>query len=420
MFALVDCNNFYASCERAFNPQLRNKPVVVLSNNDGCAIARSQEAKALGIKMGQPIFKCWDLVKQHDVKVYSSNFVLYGDMSQRVMKILSEFSLNMEVYSIDEAFLSLDGFEHYGLQSYGSKIRDAVKQRIGLPVSVGIAKTKTLAKVANHIAKKDPERHNVFCLLDDNQIELYLKRLPVEKVWGVGRRRSRWLKHQGIETAYQLKAMPDAWLKQHLTITGLRTAQELRGISCIPLESMSAAKKAIATTRSFGYEVTNINELKEAICAYTAKTAEKVRKQNSVAGYLQIFIESNPFKPEHYYENSIGTHLSPPTAYTPRLTTLATSLLEKIYKSGYAYKRAGVILLHLTRQADSQNYLFDESYIGSKSQRLMDAIDKVNLSVNDGKLLFASEGLGKPWYMRQAHKSRRFTTRWGELLEVVV
>jgi len=417
VFALVDCNSFYVSCEKVFNPALKNKPVVVLSNNDGCAISRSQEAKDVGITMGVPIFKCEALVKQYDVKVFSANFVLYGDMSNRVMSALSSFTPNLEIYSIDEAFLLLEGYENYGYLSYGRKIRSTVKERTGIPVSVGIAPTKTLAKVANHIAKDNPKMEGVFCFLNEEDIDHWLGKTPVNEIWGIGHEKALFLNRYGISNALQLKKAPDAWIQKHLTVVTLRTVRELRGIPSISLDEIQPNKKAIVTSRTFGYEVSNLVEMEEAISAYVSKASEKMRSQNSVAGYIQVFIETNPFKGS-YYRNSASIDITPPTAYTPQLVEIAKKLLSKIYKDSYRYKSCGTMLTNFTDENMVQQDFFNPIYADSSKQNLMKVLDKHNRTNNSGQLFFASEGLGKPWYMKQSRKSKRFTTRWDELLEI--
>ena len=419
MFALVDCNSFYVSCERVFSPALEGKPVVVLSNNDGCAISRSSEAKALGIAMGAPIFKCEELVKRHDVKIFSANFVLYGDMSARVMSSLSSFTPHLEIYSIDEAFLSLEGFEHYGYLPYGQKIRSALKEWTGIPVSVGIAPTKTLAKAANHIAKDNPKTGGGFGLTDQKDIDRWLEKTPVQEIWGIGHQKALFLNSHGIINALQLKNTPDEWIKKHLTIMTLRTVHELRGIPSISFDETQPDKKAIITSRTFGYEVGRLEEMEEALAAYVAMAAEKMRGQNSVAGLLQVFIETNPFKGS-YYRNSVSIDLTPPSAYTPQLIQTAKKLLSGIYKDGYRYKSCGVMLTDFSHEERFQQDLFAPVYAQSARQRLMKVLDRHNHSSHGAPIFFASEGLSQPWYMKQAHKSRRYTTCWDELLEVRV
>ncbi len=417
IYALCDCNNFYVSCERLFCPSLNNKPVVVLSNNDGCIIARSNEAKAIGIAMGEPIFKVQDLVKKHQVQVYSANFCLYGDLSRRVMSTLSQFSPNMEVYSVDESFLSLDGFANHNLFDYAKTIRQTVRRNIGLPISIGIASTKTLAKIANRIAKKSAA-DGVFCFLDHQHIDSCLEKTAVENVWGIGPGKSEVLKRHGIENALQLKQAQDSWIKKNLTVISLKTVWELRGISCLPLEEVAPDKKAIGVSRTFGHDTHSFAELREAISAYIARAAKKLRSQNSVCGHIQVYIATNPFKGPTKYSNAAGMDLTPPCAYTPRLIELAGQLLRCIYKSEYTYKRAGVLLTGLEAESSVQEFLFDEHYQDSRRQQLMKVMDRYNSNTNFGKMFWAAEGITKPWFMKQAHKSQRYTTRWSEILTV--
>ncbi|MDQ1266391.1 MAG: Y-family polymerase, partial [Bacteroidota bacterium] len=291
--ALVDCNNFYASCERVFNPKLYGKPIVVLSNNDGIIVARSDEAKALGIKMGEPLFKIQDLVRRHNIQVFSSNYTLYGDMSCRVMRVLEQYSQDVEIYSIDEAFLSLWGMERNDLTEYCRNIRNIVRQWTGITVSVGIAETKTLAKLANRIAKKNPKFGGVLNLIGDPNIEEYLKITLVEDIWGVGRQYTKFLNNHGIKTAYDFVNSNDKWIKKNMTVMGLRTCFELRGIPCIKLEYAVPAKKAIVCSRSFGKPVIEKQELHEAVSLFTTRAAEKMRRQNSAASLLTVFLRTN-------------------------------------------------------------------------------------------------------------------------------
>ena len=370
--------------------------------------------------MGAPIFKCQDIVKQHDVKVFSANFVLYGDMSNRVMSVLSNFTPNLEIYSIDEAFLSLEGFEHLNLEDYGRKIRTEVKKQTGIPVSIGVAPTKTLSKVANHYAKDHPESSGVFTLMEEDKIIRILSQTPVKEIWGIGKEKAIFLNRNGIKTALELRNAPDDWIKKHLTIVTLRTVLELRGESCLSLEEVQPNKKAIATTRTFGYEVSQICEMEEAVSAYVSRSAEKLRRQKSLAGCVQVYVETNPFKTTPYYRNSASAIVSPPTADTPRLIEAAQKLLKRIYREGLRYKSCGVFLTNLCPQTQEQGYLFEEKYQGSARQKLMDVMDGYNRDTNSGKIFIAAEGLGKPWFMKQAHKSKRFTTRWDELLEIKI
>lgn len=413
-YALVDCNNFYVSCEIVFDPSLRGVPVVVLSNNDGCVVARSQQAKDIGISMGQPIFECRGLIKSHGGRVFSSNYVLYGDLSSRIMRILSKFTPNLEVYSIDEAFLLLRGFSYFDLEQYGHLISRTVKQCTGVAVSVGIGCTKTLAKVANYLAKKT-HKAGVYCLANNQDKDL--KSFPVEEIWGIGRQRSKWLRAQNIKTAYDFKMMPDRVIKKKMTVAGLRTAWELRGISCLDIEEMAPSKKAIGCSRMFGHSVNELSQVEEAVSAYIARACVKLRSQGSLAGYIHVQIETNRFRGP-YYNNVLGACVNPPTADTSLLIRYGKLLLKNIFCKGYDYKRAGVLLSDLSRDDLGQQYLIDPTYCLTKRQRLMQVIDRYNLSCASGKIQMAAEGLGKPWFMKQAKKSRRFTTCWNELLEI--
>jgi DNA polymerase V len=416
MFALVDCNSFYVSCERVFDPRLRGKPTVVLSNNDGCIISRSSEAKKF-LPMGAPVFQFESVIKKQNIHVFSANFGLYGDMSGRVMTVLSRFTPHLEIYSIDEAFLGLQGFT-VEAETYARDIRRAVGRETGIPVSIGIAPTKTLAKVANHFAKDHADTNGVFCLMDKEKINHLLGQLDVREIWGIGREKAELLKRNGIMNALQLKQAPDAWIKKHLSIASLRTVHELRGISCLTLEEAPPSKKAIGISRSFSSPLTELQDLDEALCAYTARATEKLRGQKTVAGYIQVYIETSPFKNEPFYRNAAGSTVTPSTAYTPHLVQIASKLLKGIYREHLKYKKCGVILSHLSAEEADEPFLFEPPYQNSPRQKLMAAVDKHNRETNSGKLFWASEGLGKAWSMKQTLVSKRFTTRWDELLEV--
>ena len=341
IFALVDANNFYASCERVFDPSLRGKPVVVLSNNDGCAIARSNEAKALGIKMGQPFFEWKAMVKTHGVRVLSANFALYGDISQRIMETLKQFTPDIEVYSIDEAFLGLEACRIDDFEKFGQDIRRTVLKHTGVPVSVGIARTKTLAKLANHIAKKRPGQDGVCSLLKQDVADHFMGELPVEEVWGIGGRKAQWLRERGYCSVLALKNADDRIIKKNLSVMSLRTIYELRGIACLGLTDVEPDKKSIATTRTFAKEVREHGELEEALCVYTARAAEKMRAQGSAAGYMQVFVSTSPFKP-NYYANAAAGRLDPATGYTPDLMTYARCFLDQIYVLAFAQRSVGL------------------------------------------------------------------------------
>lgn len=412
LFALVDCNNFYVSCERVFNPSLWNRPVIVLSNNDGNIISRSNEAKALGLKMGAPFFECADIIRKHDVKVFSSNYALYGDMSGRVMQTLSQCAPEMEIYSIDEAFLSFTGIST-DMTVYGHYIKDMVKQWTGMPVSIGIGPSKTLAKLANHIAKKRPGYNGVLNITDHPDFEKLLDSVDVGDVWGVGPAYSNMLKSRGISTALKLSRAPDAWVRKHMTVMGLRTARELRGDPCMGLE-MPDPKKGIVSSRSFGRPVEKLEELEEALAAYTARAAEKLRAQNSVASYITVFLATNRFKPEPQYYNRVTSRLPVQTAYTPELISQAHACLRKIYRPGFRYKKTGIMFLDIIPECDTQLNLFASADI-ERRKALMLAVDGINKRLGRGTVQFASEGSGRPWAMRREYLSARCTTQWGEI-----
>jgi DNA polymerase V len=413
-FALIDCNNFYISCERVFNPKLMHRPVVVMSNNDGCVIARSKEAKALGIPMGAPVFQYTAHFKQHSVITCSSNYTLYADMSQRVMQTLELVSPDIQVYSIDEAFILV---EAKNALEQGAKARKLVLQHTGIPTSVGIAATKTLAKAANSLAKK-MSSNSVFLIEEDSR-ETILRELPVEEIWGIGRQISQFLHFHGIETAWQLCQVDDDWLRKNLTVTGLRTAWELRGIPCLLLEEDSASKKSIITSRSFGKPVVKLEELQEAIASYTSRAAEKLREQGSLASSIAVSLESRRNYETGIYTPQIYLDLPEPTAYTPLLVHHAKELLKTIYRSGLVYKKAGIFLGGLVSNC-YQTDLFANSIDVEKQQVLMKLMDRANLQYGRKILRFASEGKDQSWKMRRNKCSAHFTTRWDEILRIKI
>ncbi len=420
LYALVDCNNFYVSCERVFDPGLEGKPVVVLSNNDGCVIARSNEAKALGIKMGVAVYQVTDLLKKHRVEVYSSNYTLYADLSNRVMRTLSQFSPEVENYSIDEAFLRFRNFPPGPevLTAYCRNLKKVVKQWTGVPVSVGVGPTKTLAKLANNRAKKVPGFGGVLDLSHYRQGELdeLLDQVPVEDIWGIGQRKGRFLRQNGLETAFQFKHAEDRWIQKHLTITGLRTAKELRGEPVIPFELAPRRKKMIACAKGFGRPVESLDAMKEALAAYTARVAEKLRAQASIAGTLQVFVQTNPFNPtQPQYATSVTLHLPTATAYTPELIAQALRQLEKIYRPGYVYRRVGIMLSNIRPANQIQLNMFRPSQDFEREDRLMAALDEVNRLCGRNTLRFGAGGLKQEWQMRQARVSPRYTTSWEDL-----
>lgn len=414
VFALIDCNNFYASCERVFNPKLNGKPVVVLSNNDGCVVARSNEAKALGIGMGVPEFQIRPLLRAHQVQVFSSNYTLYGDMSQRVMETLEQFCPDLEIYSIDEAFLSLSGFASRNLTDYGQTIRTTVKRWTGIPVSVGIAETKTLAKLANRVAKRTPDTGGVFDLRACPDRLALLGRIPVEEVWGIGPNHARMLMGHGITTVLQLTQANDQWIRKLLGIVGLRLVTELRGISCLDLEQCPPPKQGLTCSRSFGKPVTTLAEMEEAVSAYASRVAEKVRREQSAATVLSVFLTTNTFKDTPQYSNALTLTLSVATDSTPELIHQAILGIRKLYREGYQYKKAGVTLTGLVPARQIQSDLFDLKD-RTRSTRLMAALDAINERWGAGTLQYASDGLAKPWKAQFHRRSPAYTTSWDEL-----
>ncbi len=411
IFALVDCNNFYASCERVFNPKLNHRPVVVLSNNDGCVVARSNEAKALGIPMGIPEFKIRPLIKQHQVAVFSSNYTLYGDMSQRVMDTLGTLCPDLEIYSIDEAFLSLTGFASRNLSDYGRLIRARVKQDTGIPVSVGIAPTKTLAKIAGGIAKKSES--GVFDLTGADR-ESILAKTQVADIWGIGRAHTHFLHTHGIMTALQLSEASDQFIRKQMGIVGLRLVMELRGVSCLELEQCPSPKKGITCSRSFGRSITELHEMEEAISTYVSRAAEKLRREKLAVSCLSVFLHTNQFKDTPQYSNALTVTLPAQTDSTPELIAAAISGIRRIWRDGFAYKKAGVMFLSLVPASQIQTSLFD-SADRSRAKTLMATLDAINHRFGAGTLQYASSGIAKGWKASFNHCSPAYTTRWDEL-----
>ena len=411
IFALVDCNNFYVSCERIFNPKLQGRPVVVLSNNDGCIVARSNEAKALGIGMGVPAFEVEKILEKNNVEVFSSNYALYADMSSRVMKTLSRFTPDMEVYSIDEAFLNLAGF-NCSLSDYGGKICRTVKQWTGIPVTVGIGRTKTLAKIANRIAKHSGKADGIQDLTGTASLDEILAAMPVEKIWTVGIKTTIKLKRAGIKTALDLQRADINWVRQKFGLVGVRTVYELRGMSCYPLEQNPPVKKSIAVSRSFGKPVESIEELKEAIASYCSRAGEKLRQHGLAAGLMTVYVTTSRFI-ENKYFNSSTIEFDVATSDTTELIRGALRCIGKLYRRGFLFKKAGIVLNGLVSEERIQGNLFD-SVDREISGRLMQAIDAVNTRLNC-PLRWAAEGLGQPWKARFNRRSYRYTTRWDEL-----
>ncbi|QHT66413.1 Y-family DNA polymerase [Rhodocytophaga rosea] len=420
MFGLVDANNFYASCQRVFDPSLINKPVVVLSNNDGCIVARSNEAKALGIQMGEPYFKAKPVIEKYGVKVFSSNYELYGDMSSRVMNILAELAPETEIYSIDECFLSFPQWPSQHLLSHGKTIRDRVKQWTGIPVSIGLAPTKTLAKAANKVAKK---ANGIQLLRETREIDTVLETMDVSDLWGVGRQYAKFLKSNNIHTALQLKHAKDGWVKKNLTIVGLRLVYELRGIPCLSLESVAPAKKAICHSRSFPKNVTLLNDLKAAVANFTARCGEKLRHQGSCAGMLQVFLHTNKFNADKPQYNSSRTIKLPVATHsTPELIHYALQALSLLYQEGYEYKKAGVIVTGIVPKNEVQLDLFD-SVDRARQEILTGVTDTLNSRKGRNTVIVAEQNFpdkNTAWKMERNYLSPCYTTKWEELWMVTV
>ena len=418
MFALIDCNNFYVSCERVFNPKLNNRPVVVLSNNDGCAISRSNEAKALGIPMGAPAFKYEKIFRKHNVEVFSSNFTLYGDMSSRVMSILSKYTPNIEIYSIDEAFLKFEGFDNYDLESYCKKIQKIVLKHTGIPISIGIAPTKALSKVANRIAKKFPEKTNGVHLIDSNKKRVkVLKWLKIKDVWGIGFRHTERLKNIGIHTAYDFINLEDGWVRKNMSVVGLRLKKELEGKSVLSLEEVKKKKKAIATTRSFEGTIADYEKIKERISTFAICCAEKLRAQQSNCSSIYVFVRSNKFqKNKPQYRNGIVITIPFSTNSNIVISKYAVEGLKKIFRQGIDYKKAGVIVMGLNSINNYQYNLFENEDI--KHQNLMRTIDFIQKKEGQSKIKLASQDLKKRWKMKQEKLSASYTCKINEIIKV--
>ena len=417
MYSLVDCNNFYASCERRFNPSLNGKPVIVLSNNDGCAVARSNEAKALGIKMGVPVFQIKDLVEKHNVKVFSSNYELYGDLSNRVMKILSEFSPISEIYSIDECFLQMEGYDtFFDLKQMGLEMKTKVQKQVGIPISVGFAESKALAKVANKIAKKFPNETGGVHIIDSEELRIKaLKWTEIGDVWGIGRQLTKKLQAIGVYNAYQFTQLGDVWVRKNMTVQGLRLKHDLMGKPSIQMEEVQD-KQNIACTRSFKNMLNTYTDISERVSTFSGSLGEKLRKQKSHCNMITVFVLSNQHRQDleqHRASRTIKTDF--PTNSTLEINRLAQMVLKSIMKEGINYKKAGVIVSALTPADTFQLKLYGGE--NPKHIDLMAAIDKTNNKMGN-VIRFGSNSLGKRWIMRQEQLSNRCTTNWNEILKV--
>jgi len=423
IFALVDCASFYASCEQVFAAAVHKKPAIVLSNNDGCIVALDGLAKKLGLKRGQPVFKHQELIRTHDVQVFSSNYTLYQEMSARVMAVLAEFSDLLEVYSIDEAFLDLSYQQIGDLTEFGRTMKERVRQYTGIPVRVTFAPTKCLTKIACELVKMNPKYGDVLDLTTwmPQQLDESLSRVAIEDVWGVGPKYARFLNNYGIDTAKDLRDADERWIRKSLTVVGARIQAELRGTSCIPLEVKRAPKQQIICSKSFGKEIAQEDEMKEAVSTYTARAAEKLREQESLASRITVFVRTNAFREDApQYANSFTIDLPHPTAFTPDLFQYALKALHAIYKEGYSYKKAGVELSRITPMPVVQPDLFGEVTLSehNRQARFMYIVDALNRIYGRDTLFFAVQGIARSWKMRQAMLSGRYTTRWDELVVV--
>lgn len=413
-FALVDCNNFYASCERVFNPRLIGRPLAILSNNDGCVIARSEEVKQLCVPMGAPAHKHKETFRKNGVVVMSSNYSLYGDMSARVMETLRPNTRAMEVYSIDEAFLALDEWQGVDFARW---LRARVRQWTGIPVSIGIGPTKTLAKIANRITKKTPELGGVLDLALVKDIDETLSKIACEDIWGIGKRLAVRLAVGGIQNACDLKHGDSAWIRKTLGVVGERIQRELQGIPCLELEEMPSPKKGIASAKSFGRPVENLEELEEALATYTARAAEKLRSGGLVAKRIHVFVTTNPFSAKQpQYTAGADAALPHPSNHTPDLISVALRLLRQIYQTGHRYKKTGIFLTELVPEGAVQPDLFEPpSRVTARGQEIDRIVDDLNRKLGKNIVRYGAMGFDPSWAMRQVNRSGRFTTRWDEI-----
>ncbi|MES2617031.1 MAG: Y-family DNA polymerase [Bacteroidota bacterium] len=417
MFALVDCNNFYASCERVFDPSLIGRPVVVLSNNDGCVIARSEEAKLKGIPMGAPTHEIESLIIQHDVAVFSSNYALYGDMSQRVMNVLGDFTTSMEIYSIDEAFLDMLGLELFDLHAFGKEIRQKVLKHTGIPVGVGIGTTKTLAKLANKLTKQNG---GVFVIDSEEKRIDVLKNFNIAKVWGIGRKHKKMLRDNNVFTAYDLTQRSAAWVKENMSIVGLRTQKELLGEPCIELEKNPPSKQHFCVARSFGEMQTEYKVVAEAIANYASRCAGKLRAQHTCANLITVFIETNPYRIDlPQYKKGTTLHFPVATNNTIEVVQRALLALDQIFEKGITYKKVGVIVSAIVPETAIQQNLFDTTD-RSKMNSAMQALDALNMRYGKDTVKVAVQGYEKRWKLKQEKLSPNYTTRWKDIIEVKV
>ena len=420
MFALADCNNFFASCERVFRPDLQGKPVIVLSNNDGCAVARSNEAKALGIKMGDPFFKIRHIVERHNVAVFSGNMALYGDMSQRVRWVLEEFAPAVEVYSIDEAFLDLRGVQGIDFDEYAKRISAECWRQTSIPVSVGVAPSKTLAKIASKLCKQYPKLRGGCYMHRPQDIEKVLRKFPVEDVWGIGRRTSVKLHAMGVKTAWDFVQLPEHAVSHMSGLVGLRTWRELHGQPCIEFEDGFEAKQSICVSRSFSSEMSDVEELSEQIANFASSMAEKLRQQRSVVSEMTVFAYTNRFKENEpqTYGNSL-VHFDPPTNDQRTIVTRAVAAAHEAYRRGYGYKKAGVVATRIMQESDVVHSLFEDTEMVEREHRITSALDAINGTYGRGTIKLAAQGSG---HIRSSSEkqSPHYTTRWSDIPTVSV
>lgn len=414
MIALVDCNSFYCSCERLFRPELKNKPVIVLSNNDGCAVSLTKEAKQLGLPMGAPYFQIKNFCKKNHVSVFSSNYSLYGDISHRVMNTLKQFTTSLEYYSIDEAFLSLEGYS--SLKEIGFEIKNTVYKNVGIPVSVGIGPTKVLAKTANLIAKRSQQQHGgSFVLFPDNKG--LLQEVDVSNIWGIGRKSASKLRMLEINTAYELQNANEQLIQKHLTVIGRKIVKELKGEPCIELEVQTDDRKHILSSRCFGRPVRHSFEIKEAVARHVSRACEKLRQQNSVAKVIRVYLRTNSFRDTPQHRGSGYARLTTGSNSTNQLIKLAHSIVDQVFKSQFEYKKCGVVLSELEKFAPAQLSLLEPN-LDKKNELLMGVIDKINSKHGGNTVMFSSCGTQPGWLPLCQQRSPRYTTHWPELLKV--
>lgn len=420
MFALADCNNFFASCERVFRPDLQGKPVIVLSNNDGCAIARSNEAKALGVKMGAPFFKIRDIVRRHNVAVFSGNMALYGDMSQRVRWVLEEFAPGIEVYSIDEAFLDLRGMKNIDFDAYAKRISAQCWKMTSIPVSVGIAPTKTLAKIASKLCKQYPKLRGGCYMHRPQDIEKVLRKFPIEDVWGIGRRTAPKLKARGVNTAYEFTQLPEGVVRMMLGIGGVRTWKELRGIPCLEFEDGFEAKQSICVSRSFSSEIYEVKELQEQIANFASAMASKLRKQQSVTSEMVVFAYTNRFREDvpQIHANTLVPFITP-TAEERIIIAQAVSAAKTLFKQGFGYKKAGVIATKIVSEKHVMHSLFEDREAVEREHKITSALDAINAAFGKGTIKLAVQGSGEIKSSSE-NQSPHYTTRWSDIPLVTV